>query len=243
MHIQKVIEQFGYTPNEARVYLTVLHKGECTIADIAATTTMPRTSVKVIVDALHKDGLLNYYVKKRYKYWIAESPEKLLARLRERETALRSVLPDLNALRHQSGAKPIVKIYSGPEEIKLIFEDIIATKHNILGISPWEDWIKLLGENFVNDFTEQRASHFLHIKLLVGKSANSSHLKAHDENVQRETRFIPERIKISSATFIYANKVAIISLNKKLPTAVLIEDPDVSHTMTVFFNELWELSS
>ena len=243
MHIQKVIEQFGYKPKEARAYLTVLYKGECTIADIADETTIPRTSVKVIVDALHKDGLLNYYVKKRYKYWTAESPEKLLARLREREMALRSVLPDLNALRHQSGAKPIVKIYSGTEEIKLIFEDMIATKHNILAISPWEDWIKMLGENFVNDFTEQRASHFLRIKLLVGRSANSSNLKSHDEKVQRETRFIPERIKISSATFVYSNKTAIISLNKKLPTAVLIEDPDVAHTMTVFFDELWEISS
>ena len=244
MHIQKLIEQFGYTPNEAKVYLAALNLGEATVSEISEKVKMPRTSVQIIANSLHKEGLINFYVKRRYKYWIAESPEKFLTRLREQEAALRAVLPELQAIRRNKGdSKPTVKVFIGEEEIKLILDNIIATKHHFLVISAWDDWVDFFGSEYVNDFINLRKSHFLKVRLLVAKRPDAIIMKEKDEKELRETRFLPEDARINNMNFIYANKVALISLDKRRPTGVLIEDKDITNTMTVFFECLWKQSA
>ena len=243
MPIQKVIEQFGYTPNEAKVYLAALSLGECNISDISAKIKMPRTSAQIIINKLHKDGLMNFYIKRRYRYWTAENPEKLLIRLREKEAALRAVMPELAALRRNTGEKPRIKVFTGADEIKLILEDIVAAKHHILGIVAWDKWIELFGRDYLDDFIESRRKHFLKIRLLAPKTPLSIRLREKDAKELRETRFWPEDIHIENSNFIYANKIAIISLSKKQPTGVIIEDADVQSMMSVFFELLWNQSA
>jgi len=102
MQAQKVIEHLGYSASEAKVYLATLALGEAHISDIAAKAKLPRTSAQALVDKLHKDGLLNFYVERRYKYWVAENPERLLARIQRREDTLRGMLPALDTLRRQA---------------------------------------------------------------------------------------------------------------------------------------------
>lgn len=104
MQIQKTIEQLGYTPNEAKVYLATLSLGEAHISDIATRVKLPRTSTQLVIDKLHKDGLVNFYVQRRYKYWVAEKPERLLQIIQKREEAMREVLPTLSALK-QAGMR------------------------------------------------------------------------------------------------------------------------------------------
>jgi PAS domain S-box-containing protein len=98
---QKIIELLGYSPREAKVYLAALALGEAHISDIAEKAGVPRSSAQTSVDTLAKDGLLNFYVERRYKYWVAENPQHLLARLEKREQAMRSALPTLSALQHK----------------------------------------------------------------------------------------------------------------------------------------------
>lgn len=146
MHIQKVIEQLGYRPNEVRVYLATLSLGECTVSEIAAKIKLPRTSIQAIIDTLHQHGLVNFYIKKRFRYWTASSPERLLITLHEREAALRFVLPALNAMLQTSDGRPTVKVFNGPEEIKLIMEDMLATQQHISAIMSGDNWTKLFGD-------------------------------------------------------------------------------------------------
>lgn len=240
---QKVVEQLGYTPNEAKVYLATLQLGECHVSDIAGKLKLPRSSVQVMLEKLHKNGLVNFYVRKRYKYWVAESPNNLLSRLEERESAVRMVLPQLEALRKGDGGKPRIKIFEGVDEIRLIYEDMLETRAHILAVIPWDDWIALLGRGFMEDFIEKRAKHFLRIRLLIPKTSVAALLRTRDAPELRETRYLPEHVAIKTTTLIYGNKVAIVSLNKKLPTAVLIEDADVRETLSVFFEELWSRSA
>lgn len=99
MQVQRVIELLGFSPKEARVYLAVLSLGEAHISDIAEKADLPRSSVQVIAEKLQKNGLLNFYVQRRYKFWTAEDPERLLRILIERESEVRSALPSLVALK------------------------------------------------------------------------------------------------------------------------------------------------
>lgn len=99
MQNQKVIEQLGYSPKEAKVYLALLGLGEAHISDIAEKVKMPRSTVQIIVERLHEDGLVNFYIMRRYKYWVAEKPENLLEMIKKRERVIEEAMPELSAVR------------------------------------------------------------------------------------------------------------------------------------------------
>lgn len=105
MQYQKVIEQLGYSSKEAKVYMTSLRLGEAHVSDIAQKVRMARNTVQAIVDTLHADGLMSFYVLRRYKYWSVENPERLLANLQRQEEIVREALPALIEMRKAARKK------------------------------------------------------------------------------------------------------------------------------------------
>ena len=241
MNIEKIIQQLGYKYKEVKVYLAALMLGESNVADIATKTKMPRTSVAVIVEKLRKDGLLSFYSTRVKKYWVATSPEVLLGRHQENVKSLQSIMPELKTLQHsQGGLKPSVKIYTGAEEIGMVFDDMIATRKNVSGIVAWCDLNQVLGEEFVTEFLRKQQENFLKLRLIVPENETTKKLKAADSCTARETKFLPDKIPLNTANFMYGNKLVIISFNNSHPTAFLIEDLDVHNTMALFFSKIWE---
>lgn len=242
MHLRKTLEQLGFTGNASVVYLTALELGEATISEIAQKAGMPRTSCQTIIRELKQAGLLNFYAKRRRKYWIAENPEKLLIGLKEKEAALKEIMPQLQALRHDTGAKPTVKFYSGIAGIKLIFNDIIETKRHFVSLTSLEDALSLMGDEF-HDFIERRHKHFLRVSFLTHRSPETEELKKRDNAELRHTRFLPENFNLKNANFMYGDKVAIISLNRKMPVGIIIEDADIAKTQVAIFEFIWAHSA
>jgi PAS domain S-box-containing protein len=66
---------------------------------------MPRSTVQNIAERLHKEGILNFYIMRRYKYWVAEEPAQLLKRLKHREELIASAIPKLAAIRKKARTK------------------------------------------------------------------------------------------------------------------------------------------
>ncbi len=242
MHLRSIIEQLGYSPNEVTVYLAALELGGSTATEIAEKAKLPRTSVNLIIAALHKKGLMNSFLLRRRKIWAGENPERLLITLRESEAALKLVLPELQSLRHDTGVKPTVRTYAGASEIRQILNDIIETKHNFSAIVSWDDWTETLGGSYAQDFIESRFRHHLRIRLITPRTPTSITLKKKDAQEMRITQFLPDAVVIKNSNFIYGNKVAIISLNKKRPVGIVIEDQDIRHTMEILFESLWRES-
>jgi sugar-specific transcriptional regulator TrmB len=243
MQIQKVIQNLGYSQAEVKVYIAALQLGGSRVLDIAHKAGLPRTTVQEVIVQLTKEGLINPITRQNKKYWIAENPDKLMSMLRERQAALQAVMPELQSLRYDTGMKPLVKTLSGAEEISRIFDDILETKHHIQAIVSWDEWIELFGREFVDDFIARRTQHFLKIKLLTTNTSLSRELKKRDNIELRTTAFLSPDAAIRTSNFFYGNKVAIISLNKKLPVGIIVEDNDIFDTMSVLFDALWEKSN
>ena len=99
-----------------------------------------------------------------------------------------------------------------------------------------------MGQEYINDFIAARVRNFLKINALVPKTVSSSKLKAEDTEELRQIKFLPDDVNIENAVFIFGDNVAIITLNKSLPTGIIIEDPSTARTMNTFFQNLWERS-
>jgi len=242
MRTKTVIETLGYSPAEASVYLAALELGGSTATDIAKKARIPRTSANLIIATLNKKGLMSAYIQRKRKIWSAENPEKLLAALKEREATLTAALPALQSLRHDAAAQPKIRAYTGVDEIHQIMNDMLDSKQHISALLSWEDWIELVGMPYMEDFIGERYRHYLRIRVLTPKSKEAAALKQKDGEELRITQFLPAGIEINNCTFIYANKVAIISLNKKAPFGIVIEDESVHHSMEVLFESLWHQS-
>lgn len=239
MHLQKAIEQFGYKSNEAKIYLSILTLGESTVSEIALRAGMPRTTAQMLIQRLYKDGLMNFIFKKKRRLWFAENPEKLFIRLKEKETLLKEVMPQFQALRNDAGTtKPIIKFYSGADGIKEILRDILETKHHILSLTSLDDALLLLGDDF-KYFIKQRYSRYLHVRFLTKRHPETMELKKRDAKELRQTRFLPDNCKLKNAQFIYGNKMAIFSLKKKMPIGIIIEDQDIVDTQSWLFELAW----
>ena len=243
MNISRVIEQFGYKPNEVKVYLASLAVVEATASEIAAKAKLPLSSAEVAIKKLHKDGLMNFYSRKSRKYWIAEPPEHMVQLLKEKEEHLALALKDLHLIGRKTNGKPKVEVYEGEDEIKLLQHSMIQKKYPISAIIPWEAWANLLSRDYLNDFIRHRASHFLNIRMLVSKTPDTLKLKSRDLKELRHTKFLPGNMTIEDPLFIFGDTVAIITLNERQPTGVAIEDPATTRMMTTFFEDIWGRAS
>lgn len=239
MNISKVIEEFGYKPNEVKVYLATLKVEEATASGVAVRAKLSLSSTQMALEKLHKNGLVNFYVRKNRKYWVAESPGKLVQIFKNKEEKLAVALKSMDLPEKINKDKPAVKVFLGADEIKLIHDSIIQKKHNICAIVPLEGWYDLLGQDYVKDFINQRVEHQLNIRMLAPRTLESSKLKKRDERELRTSKFLPHDILIEDALFIFGNNVAIITLNEEQPTGVVIRDPATSRMLKIFFEELW----
>ena len=214
------------------------------MSDLAEKLKIPRTSALVIANKLKKVGLIDCYEKRSHRYWVAASPEKILKKLKDEAFILAGVLPELKSIQRNSVAnKPTMRTYAGSKEMHLIFEDILTTKNNFKCIVDWDNLISTFSAGYINDFIETQTQHFLKMDLICFKNEATLLLKANDNKQLRETKFFQKETVLNTATFIYGNKVCIISLNEAFPTGFLIEDPHVSHTMNLFFEQTWQGNS
>ncbi len=239
MNVRTLIEQLGYSPHEATVYLAALELGSSTETEIAERAKLARTTVASVIESLQKKGLMSAYLKGRRKIWAAENPERFMAVIHTRQAILKTLLPELQSMRRSAVPPPIMRAFSGVEGIRQIMDDIIETKNHVFAVISWDDWVGLLGKPFLDEFIKTRKEHYLSIRLLTPKTKMSLELKDRDAGDMRVTQFLPGGVTVANTNFIYGNRTAIISVKSKSATGVLIEDEDIHHTMEIFFESLW----
>lgn len=238
MHIQKTIESMLTSKGEAAVYMASLKLGEALISDIAKKAGVPRTSCYYILDHLVKKGFMNYYLKRGRKYYSAGNPRKFEITLKENEAAIKQVIPELMAMYSAVGTATSVSFYEGPSGIKTILDNILEQQRPLAAITSIDDMVEVIGDDFY-EFINSRKNKFLRVNLITNKTPSTILLKKKDSQELRVTRFLPPEVKLSTATFIYSNQVAIISLNPGKPMGIIIKDKSIADTQRFLFETLW----
>lgn len=243
MSLSAIIQQLGYSPSQAKLYLAALDMGEGIITDLADRAGLPRTSAQSTIVDMNRKGLVHFYLKHKRKYWIPAPPERLLNEQKQREQALKSILPQLQARMQIGSSRPSSQFLKGQEGIKQVMDDIIATKRHVWAVSSLDHWREMFTDEYTAEFIKLRNQAFLKMRWLTPRTVSSIALKRLDEKQNRHTRFLPVHIKIKNPNFIYGNKVAIASLNKQEPMGIIMEDEDIAQTMSWMFEGLWSQSS
>ena len=242
--ITNSLEMFGLSEKEAKVYLACLELGNSLASEISLKSKLPRTLIYDILERLIDLGLISYSIKDNKKYFIASSPKELIRILKEKESSIFEILPELLELERIKGVKrPKVSIYEGKEGMKTIMNDILNSQvKEFLAYGSSRSSYEIIPA-FMENWHKQRIKQKMIMKILYNHTEEAKEkVKKFKESLKLTFyRFIPMDLESPTATLIYGNKVVLQSWTKE-PYAVMIEDKQMAKNQKSYFGELWKIS-
>ena len=124
MHLE-ALETLGLSPNEAKIYESLVEKGESSISEISVNAKIHRRNAYDAISRLMDKGLCVQIVSSTENRYSAVDPGKLLELVDEKEKVLQNILPDLQKKYHSTATKEEAFIYRGLEGQKNIFRDML----------------------------------------------------------------------------------------------------------------------
>lgn len=243
-----IYESLGLSPNEAKIYETLVEKGESGISDIAVHAKIHRRNAYDAIERLIDKGLCFQIFSASENRYNAVDPDKLKELLGEREQELEKLLPELKKKFTKREAPSEVYIYRGIEGQKNIWRDVLRISKESFFIGARGGW-------FDPRLDAARAGFF--------KSAQKAGIKfiqlfdynvlSRDRNIPAEFpnleyRFLPEKYTTSSAIHIFGDYVITYSGNQwqKLAddiTFFVIRDAALADSYRSWFWYMWEHST
>jgi len=228
MQKEEVLQNFGLTESEIKLYLELLKIGEATATELAKHTNTNRTFTYDRLKKLQDSGFISYVIKDNKKYFKSAEPSQLLSFIKEKEEQIKSILPELEQLKRPHKGGPKVELFSSKKGIRTALNLILREKKEVLihgSISPFINTM----ESYFDIWNQRRIKEKIKAKILT------------NENIEipfAEVDLLSEEEKSATTTFTFGNKI-IIAMWSDIPVAILIENEEISKENASFFNSLW----
>ena len=106
-----ILQHYGFSEKEAKVYLAGLELGSAPGSTIARTAGEKRVTVYSIIKELIKKGYMTELKRNGMNYFSVISPDILASQLEAKYTAFKQKLPELMVLAEKFGNKPKVQFF------------------------------------------------------------------------------------------------------------------------------------
>ncbi len=244
--IARELEKLGLSDKEALVYLASLELGPSPVQVIARKSEVNRATTYVMIEALIQKGLMSTFDKGKKTMYTAEKPERLhrivhneRAVVDEKESVIKQLLPDLEALSNAAGERPKVSFYEGEEGLEAMRETIFATKIDSMeDVISYDDLKHLLPE----DHWKRHASK-LNQKKIKGRViyTSESHEPSSDKSEGLWTyKKLPKKLfPMHGELTVYGNRVAMVAMRGKL-VGVIIESKEMAIMVRTLFELAWK---
>lgn len=120
----ELLENIGLSPNEAKIYETLLSTGEVGVSEISQKANVHRRNVYDAINRLIEKGLVFRIFQKNEHTFKAVNPDKLMEVVKEKANTLSKVLPDLHRLYDAEPTQEAAYIYKGKEGFKNYMRDV-----------------------------------------------------------------------------------------------------------------------
>ncbi|HIH32158.1 TPA: hypothetical protein HA235_05610 [Candidatus Woesearchaeota archaeon] len=238
----KILEDLGLTFNEVKVYLALLDLGSTAAGPLIRKLHMHRAAVYDLLDMLIEKGIVSYVIQANRKCFEAQDPDRLLeyleskkSELDEKKLELEKILPELH-LRKKLSKEQEANIYKGKKGLKSIFEDILKDKREWLIFGASGKFKELFPAYYIH-FHNRRVDSKIHMKILFN---NSIRKERREKDLKlSEIRYLSDKYLTPSTTYIYNDKVVIISWGEE-PIAFMIKSEEIAGSYRQFFAILWK---
>jgi sugar-specific transcriptional regulator TrmB len=228
MRREDVLQQFGLTEGEVKLYLRLLTFGEATASGLAKKTNTNRTFTYDRLKKLQDTGLVSYVVKDTKKYFKAADPNQLLAILKEKEEQISAILPELEGLRKVQGEGPDVKVFSSKKGVRTVLNTVLKRKGTVYVQGSFKKFEDVMQE-FYTIWNSRRVKAKVRLKVLSNEIIDLS---------LAEVDILPENEKSTITTFTFG-EVHIMILWSDVPVAIQIESKAIARDSLSLFNTIW----
>lgn len=237
------LQQLNFTKNQIHVYTTGLTLGPSDARTLAQETKLGRTLIYHIISELEELGLVNKILKPKKTFYSMENPKVLQKIIQNKQKELNKLEKNITHIKLPKTPTPQkleTRYYHGTLGVKNAAYDMLSrieTK-NIRSIASQKKVLDFFTNSFLaNWFSEIRT------RKISSKSLWTAQYQAdHTFNNQRNLRLLPNTISAPATIFIADESMAIFTLNKKNPHAIIIDNKEVAQTFSEIHEQLWEIS-
>jgi len=243
----KILTDLGLRENEIKIYLTLLRTGTITAYELGKKTGIYRAHVYDKLEKLMEKGLVTHVYQGSKKYFQATSPEKIKQCLEEKKKILEEqekevdrIFPELLAMQKAPKEDTKVEVFKGKEGLKYFLKDVIKTKREVLvtGIDDQKYQDEL--PNFMTQYFRDLKNNKINERAITLKK-EGIFLFGKSEAPTTEYRFLDENQFNPTNTFVYGNRVVIVSWGTPV-TAIMIQNSQTAETYRNHFEHLWKIA-
>ncbi len=237
MNIKNVLKQLGLNDRHSTIYLACLEIGSASIQKISEKSGFARSTCEAVLKSLCEKGFVTSFKKKTSRHFSPEDPKKIVALAQEKVKLLEETLPQFSARYFKGNIVPTVRLYQGEVGIKNVLKEMLDEATEIISFGSIDDIHRALGD-FFPKFTAERIKKRIPLKVILRHSELAEQRKRLGVQELREVRIISEEYNVSSATFVWNNKVAMCSLKEGV-VAFVIESNELANIQRTMFELIW----
>lgn len=240
--IKKFLQDIGLSDKEINLYLELLKVESSSILDLSKKTKILRTSIYPIIESLEEKSLVSKIKKGKKIQFQAEPPERIgvyiesqRIKLEEQSQLANDFIPQLKSLAHQSGEKPVIKIYEGREGIFKANEESfgygkINDDDTANFIYPYDLLENLFSAQEIKKSSLQRTKRNIKSQAIYTYSKGKRPESENSIRIKIDGDKYPLKCDIS----IFKDMVRINTLGKSL-SSLVIKSSDIADTLKSLF--------
>lgn len=237
---EQVLNELGFSKNEAKVYLALLELGSSTATKIAEKSKIHRTNVYDALEGLLKKGVIAYILKGEVKYFRATDPKNLLNVVKEKEARLQSILPQFDLSHKLAKNKDKAYIFEEINGIKAITDDILAEGKDVYTFGIPRD-VSVKMKSFISIYHKRRAKAKMWQYHIYNENAQDR-IKQLNSMPYTKAAFLPKEYDSPATTTVYADKVSFFIWSEP-PLGILIESSRMAKSYRNYFRLLWKIAT
>ena len=247
MSLEDELNRLGLDRKEARFYLAALELGQASVRLIADKAKISRTNAYDVMARLLVKGTVTQVERgtagsnKKFDV-IAVDPSRLINLLEEQRSIAEGILPELRSIHHRSTVRPRVRLYEGLEGIRTVLYDTLNCRSKrLLGILSMRDLLEVPGRAETEEYIRQRIKAGISLRVLRSREKDVGDVWATSAAEMREVRYTPPGMVFTMTTWIYDEKVAIVS-SRRENFGMTIESEELARMQENLVSVLWTVS-
>jgi sugar-specific transcriptional regulator TrmB len=241
----EIFEQIGLSPNEAKIYETLLSTKEIGVAEISLKANVHRRNVYDALNRLIEKGLVFRIFQKGENQFRAVTPDKLQEMLEVKQRQLSGILPSLQKMYTSEPLKEAAFIYKGKEGYKNYLRDMtrVAEDTYFLGakglwFTPWVE--KQYLEDYQKAMKAKGKKYFT-----LYDSRVKEKLPQALKNVGGDYKILPKKYSTPGVTDIFGDYVVTFSSVDignfgEDGTIFVMINPQLAETYRTWFKFIWD---
>jgi len=238
------LEKLGFTAEEVKAYIALLETGGGFASTIARKAQAHRVTTYNTLENLQKKGYVRVSKQAGIKFYYPVNPKVILNQIENTYNTAKTLIPELIDLQNTSSFKPKIQFFEGEEGIKDIFNDILDNEGEVLGYTNFQMAEEIM-KSFLQEYNEKAFKlkkkhrllcpndefHKTFIPKNLSERLNAGILEIFAVN--------PEQFSFKNMQYVYADKVATVSMDKDEKIGVIIESKTNAETNKSIFNLAW----